>query len=103
VLFCRWAMPIVASGGLLGTIPHGLKASVARESITVIRRSASSMKRLTGQVSLASEIAGSMPPGSRSLLRDVRELILGARSQLAQTVDASLTMLCTDAWSDKLA
>jgi predicted nuclease of restriction endonuclease-like (RecB) superfamily len=34
-----------------------------------------------------------MPPGSRSLLRDVRELILGARSQVAQTVDASLTML----------
>ncbi len=57
------------------------------------RSSASSLKRLTGQVSLASEIARSMPPGSRSLLRDVRELILGARSQVAQTVNARLTML----------
>jgi len=37
--------------------------------------------RLTGRVSLASEMAGSMPRGSRSLLRDVRELILGVRSQ----------------------
>ena len=56
-------------------------------------RSASSLKRPTAPVSLASEIARSMPPGSRSLLRDVRELILGTRSQVAQTVDARLTML----------
>jgi predicted nuclease of restriction endonuclease-like (RecB) superfamily len=34
-----------------------------------------------------------MPPGSRSLLRDVRELILESRSRVAQTVDAGLTML----------
>jgi predicted nuclease of restriction endonuclease-like (RecB) superfamily len=34
-----------------------------------------------------------MPLGSRGLLRDVRELILGARSRVAQSVDASLTML----------
>ena len=34
-----------------------------------------------------------MPPGSRSLLRDVREMILGTRSQVAQTVDSRLTML----------
>jgi hypothetical protein len=38
-------------------------------------------------------MARSMPPGSRSLLRDVRELILGARSRVAQSVNASLTML----------
>jgi predicted nuclease of restriction endonuclease-like (RecB) superfamily len=56
-------------------------------------RSASSLKRPTAPVSLASEIARSMPPGSRSLLRDLRELILGTRSQVAQTVDARLTML----------
>ena len=31
--------------------------------------------------------------GSRCLLRDVRELILAARSRVAQSVDASLTML----------
>jgi len=57
------------------------------------RRSASSLRGLTAPVSLASEIACSMPPGSRSLLRDVREMILGTRSQVAQTVDSRLTML----------
>jgi predicted nuclease of restriction endonuclease-like (RecB) superfamily len=57
------------------------------------RRSASSLNKPTSQNSLASEISRSMPPGSRSLLRDVRELILGARSRVAQSVDASLTIL----------
>ena len=57
------------------------------------RRSASLQKKLADQDSQASEIAHSMPPGSRSLLRDVRELILGARSRVAQSVNASLTML----------
>jgi predicted nuclease of restriction endonuclease-like (RecB) superfamily len=57
------------------------------------RRSGSSLKWLAGQASLASEIARVMPPGSRGLLRDVRGLILAARSRVAQSVDASLTML----------
>jgi DUF1016 N-terminal domain len=52
-----------------------------------------SLKKLAGRDSVMSETAGTMPPRSRGLLRDVRELILGARSRVAQSVDASLTML----------
>lgn len=33
-------------------------------------------------------------PGSAPLLSDLRELILSARQQVAQTVNAGLTMLC---------
>jgi predicted nuclease of restriction endonuclease-like (RecB) superfamily len=58
------------------------------------RRLNSSLKRRAGEdAALACETARATPSGSRSLLRDVRELILAARSRVAQSVDASLTML----------
>jgi predicted nuclease of restriction endonuclease-like (RecB) superfamily len=58
------------------------------------RRLNSSLKmRAGGSVAPACKTARSMPSGSRGLLRDVRELILAARSQVAQSVNASLTML----------
>src|SRR5579872_726292 len=58
------------------------------------RRLNSSLKtRVGGDVAPACKPARAMPPRSRGLLRDVRELILAARSQVARSVDASLTML----------
>lgn len=58
------------------------------------RRLNSSLKRRAGEdAALARKTARAMPSGSRGLLRDVRELILAARSRVAQSVDASLTML----------
>jgi predicted nuclease of restriction endonuclease-like (RecB) superfamily len=58
------------------------------------RRLNSSLKMRAGEEAApACKTARAMPSGSRGLLRDVRELILAARSRVAQSVDASLTML----------
>lgn len=60
----------------------------------IARRLNSSLKvGAGGDVAPACKTAREMPSGSRGLLRDVRELILAARSRVAQSVDASLTML----------
>jgi predicted nuclease of restriction endonuclease-like (RecB) superfamily len=57
------------------------------------RLNSSRKERTRGDATLAPKTGRAMPSGSRDLLRDVRELILGARSRVAQSVNASLTML----------
>src|SRR5262245_1664924 len=58
------------------------------------RRVHLSLKTLAGESTVRTpEACRAMPRGSRGLLRDVRELILGVRFQVAHSVDTSLTML----------
>jgi predicted nuclease of restriction endonuclease-like (RecB) superfamily len=57
------------------------------------RRRASSSRESARDAALAHKTSCTTPSGSRGLLRDVRNLILGARSQVAQSANASLTLL----------
>jgi hypothetical protein len=43
---------------------------------------------------MPAQVATPALPGTAPLLSDLRELILSARQQVAQTVNSSLTMLC---------
>ena len=45
-------------------------------------------------VAMAGQAATPALPGTAPLLSDLRELILSARQQVAQTVNSGLTMLC---------
>lgn len=73
---------------------QGYKGPKAQIRVMAARRLRSSPKKIADRDSVpTSNTAGALPLGSRGLLRDVRRLILDARSRVAQTIDAGLTML----------